>query len=157
MKIYCVRHGEAEESDVDPERPLTEHGVSDIESIARFMGEAGLHIDHMLHSPKLRAVQTAQIFASYLQADQVNECDTLLDEDNDIQLLVDMIPAWHGDTMLVGHLPYMYKLISALVLGQADFYPIVNYPPGTVVCLDRYDNERWIISWLLNPRLIPGR
>lgn len=157
MKIYCVRHGEAEESDVDSQRPLTENGVTDIENVARFMGEAGLHIDHMLHSPKVRAVQTAEIFAKYLQADQVNECDTLLDEHNDVSPIVDMIPAWHGDTMLVGHLPYMYKLISALVLEQADFYPIVNYPPGTVICLDRYNTERWIISWLLSPQLVAGR
>ena len=71
MKIYCVRHGEAQEVDVSPERPLTEKGTSDIESVARFMGEAGLHIDHLLHSPKLRAVQTAQIFAKYLKADQI--------------------------------------------------------------------------------------
>lgn len=157
MKIYCVRHGEAEESDVDPERPLTEKGVSDIEAVARFMGEAGLHVDHMLHSPKLRAIQTAEIFAKFLQADQVNSCDTLLDEYSDVKPLLDMIPAWHGDTMLVGHLPYMYKLISGLVLDQPEFYPIVNYPPGTVICLDRYNNERWIISWLLSPQLVPGR
>jgi phosphohistidine phosphatase len=157
MKIYCVRHGEAAESDVDSERPLTEQGTTDIESVARFMGEAGLHVDHMLHSPKLRAVQTAEIFAKYLKADQVNECASLLDEHNDVTPLVDMIPAWHGDTMLVGHLPFMYKLLSSLVLDQPDFYPIVNYPPGTVVCLDRYNNERWIISWLLSPQLVPGR
>ncbi len=156
MKIYCVRHGEAEESDVNPERPLTENGRSDIESVARFMGEAGLHIDHLLHSPKLRAIQTAEIFAKYLKADQVTECANLLDENNDVTPLVDMMPIWHGDIMLVGHLPFMYKLVSALVLGQQDFYPIVNYPPGTVICLDRY-NDRCIISWLLHPQLVPGR
>lgn len=157
MKIYCVRHGEAEESDIDPERPLTEKGRSGVESVARFMGEAGLHIDHMMHSPKLRAVQTAEIFAKYLNADQVNACDSLLDEDCDVAPLVDMIPAWHGDTMLIGHLPFMYKLVSALVLEEQNFYPIVNYPPGTVICLDRYNQERWIISWLLSPDLVPGR
>lgn len=157
MKLYCVRHGEAEDGGVNEERALTESGREGIETIARFMGEAGLHIDHLLHSPKLRAVQTAEIFAKYLQADQVNECASLLDEENDVDPLVDMMPAWHGDTMLVGHLPFMYKLISAIVLDKQDYYPIVNYPPGTVICLDRYNNERWIITWMLNPQLVPRR
>ncbi|PHQ79708.1 MAG: phosphohistidine phosphatase SixA, partial [Coxiella sp. (in: Bacteria)] len=116
MKIYCVRHGQAEQPEVDPERPLTEKGQGDVESVARFMGEAGLHIDHMLHSPKLRAVQTADVFAKYLNAGQVNECASLLDEENDVDPLISMVPAWEGDTMLVGHLPFMYKLVSALVL-----------------------------------------
>jgi phosphohistidine phosphatase len=155
MKIYCVRHGEAEEADINLERPLTECGRVGVEKLARFMGEAGLHVDHMLHSPKLRAVETAKLFARYLNADQINECATLLDEYNDVNPIIDMVPMWHGDTMLVGHLPFMYKLISGLVVQNADFYPIVNYPPGTVVCLDRY-NDRWIISWVLNPSLIPG-
>lgn len=155
MKIYCVRHGEAEEADVHPERPLTEQGCVDVEKLARFMGEAGLHVDHMLHSPKLRAVQTAEIFARYLNADQVNECATLLDEYSEVGPILDMVPMWHGDTMLVGHLPFMYKLISGLVLQDPNNYPIVNYSPGTVICLDRY-NERWVISWHLSPGLIPG-
>ena len=157
MKLYCVRHGEAETSDVNPERPLTEKGQIDVETVARFMGESGLHLDSLLHSPKTRAVETALIFAKYLNAEQVTECVPLLDEHHDISSLVDMIPMWSGDTMLVGHLPFMNQLVSALVLGKPDFYPIVNYPPGTVICLDRYNNERWIISWLLSPEMVPNR
>ena len=157
MKLYCVRHGEAEESDINPERPLTEKGRMDVESVARFMGESGLHIDYLLHSPKKRAVETALIFAKYLKAEQVTECVSILDEQHDVSPLVDMIPAWSQDTMLVGHLPFMYQLISTLVLGKPDYYPIVNYPPGTIICLDHYKDERWIISWLLSPELVPGR
>lgn len=155
MKLYCVRHGEAEESDVNPERPLTEKGQINIESVARFMGESGLHIDSLLYSPKKRAIETALIFAKYLKAEQVAECVPLLDEHKDISPVVDLISASSQDTMLVGHLPFMSRLVSALVLGKPDYYPIVNYPPGTVICLDRYKNERWIISWLLSPGMVP--
>lgn len=157
MKLYCVRHGEAEESDINPERPLTEKGRMDIESVARFMGESGLHIDSLLYSPKKRAIETALIFAKYLKAEQVAECVPLLDEQRDVSPLVDMISIWSQDTLLVGHLPFMSRLISALVLGKSDDYPIVNYPPGTVICLDRYKDERWIISWLLGPGMLPER
>ena len=155
MKLYCVRHGEAESSDINPERPLTEKGREDVEHVARFMGESGLHLDCILHSPKKRTVETATIFSQYLEAEQVIQCEPLLDEQCDIAPLVDQIATWSQDTMLVGHLPFMYQLVSALVIGRPDYYPIVNYPPGTVICLDRYQHERWIISWLLNPGLVP--
>jgi len=156
MKIYCVRHGEAEDAAVNPERPLTDSGREGVEKVARYVGDAGVHVDYLMHSPKARAVETADMFAKYLDAAQSKECTALLDETSDVQALIDMIPAWDSDTMLIGHLPFMYQLVSSLVLDQADFYPIVNYPPGTIICLDRYQNERWIISWLLNPSIVPS-
>lgn len=155
MKLYCARHGAAENADVNPERPLTEMGRQAVENVACYMGSAGVHVDHLMHSPKLRAIQTADIFAHSLQAEHVNQCEHLLDETNAVEPLVEMIQVWQEDTMLVGHLPFMYQLVNALVLGRADVLPIVNYPPGTVICLDRYEPGRWIISWLLSPDIVP--
>lgn len=157
MKLYCVRHGTAENPEVDMERPLTEQGRQDVEKVAMTMGARGLHVDHLMHSPKLRAIQTAEIVARSLQAEHVSQCEQLLDEMNDVEPLVEMIDAWHEDTMLVGHLPFMHKLINALVLDDQHHEPIINYPPGTVVCLDRYNHDRWIISWLLSPDIVPER
>lgn len=156
MKLYCVRHGEAEDAAVNPERPLTESGKEGIEKVARYVGEAGVHIDYLMHSPKVRAVETAEIFSKFVEVGRPNECTELLDELHDVTPIIDMIPAWDSDTMLVGHLPFMNQLISTLVLNQPGFYPIVNYPPGTIICLERYEKERWIISWLLNPPIVPS-
>ena len=54
--------------------------------------------------------------------------------------------------MIVGHLPFIPRLVNALVLGleYADHPPIIDYPPGTVVCLEQH-NRRWIIHWVLSP------
>ncbi len=154
MKLYCVRHGEAESAHVDPDRPLTEMGKLDVEKMARYMGEVGLHIDYLMYSPKLRAVQTAEIFAKYLNATQVKQCQTLLDEMNEVEPLIEKLPAWHADTMLVGHFPFMHKLINALLERRVDTDPIFNCPPGTVICLERYNQDHWIITWLLNPQFV---
>ena len=153
MKLYCVRHGEACAPDQDPARPLTPGGCCDVEKIARHLGQNQTPISHILHSGKLRAKQTAMIFADQLHAEQIVECSSLLDENSPIEPLLEMVGTWTEDTMLVGHLPFMAQFVSALVLKDASYFPIVNFPPGAVVCLDYYEDSRWVINWVLRPSL----
>ncbi len=157
MKLYCVRHGEAMPPEVDPDRPLTEQGRLEVLRVAAYLGHCDVKAVHILHSTKLRAKQTAEIFADALASGRIAECESILDEQNAVEPMVDMIKTWTDDTMLVGHLPFMPKLVSALVIGDSENYPIVNYPPGTVVCLDGHDQERWIIDWILQPQLVPNQ
>lgn len=154
MKLYCVRHGEAEPVDIDPERPLTAKGRQEVERVAYYLRDHGVKVLHIMHSTKLRAKQTATIFAKALMTEQVTECESILDEDADVSTLMEMIPTWTEDTLIVGHLPFMPRLISGLVMGNPNIYPIVNYPPAGVVCLEHFDQDRWIIQWILNPYLV---
>lgn len=154
MKLFCVRHGEAFSADEDPNRALTPKGNDDVARVANYLKTQDVHMDEVLHSQKLRAKQTANIFANALSVDQINETDTLLDAEGDVTPLADMIPGMSGNVMLVGHLPFLYKLISELVINDENNYPLVNYPPGTVVCLEYGENQRWVISWILRPDLV---
>lgn len=156
MKLYCARHGEAFSADVDPERSLTDQGKSDVAVMAQQLALHDVDIQHIMHSPKLRASQTAEIFAAYLQIDNLTEVERLLGEDESVEPLVEMIQTWTDDTMLVGHLPFMSKLVSALVLQEEHYLPIVNFPPSAVVCLEYYDQGRWLINWVLRPNIVRG-
>lgn len=46
-----------------------------------------------------------------------------------------MVNGWTDDSRLVGHQPFLGKLVSRLVLGEER--TLVDYPSGTVVCLER--------------------
>ena len=154
MKLYCVRHGEANSIEVDPNRALSKKGTADVEKLADYLAPHRLTIPHLMHSSLTRAQQTAAILAQKLDVEEVTECAALLDESADVQPLIDMIPAWTEDTMLVGHLPVMMQLISALVVGDANYVPIVRCPPGTIVCLDYYESQRWVVDWILSPGIV---
>jgi len=154
MKLYCVRHGEAETAEVNPDRPLTEQGQQEVKRVAQYLKGQDVSIAHVLHSTKLRAKQTAEIFAEVLMPEQLTECESILDEDANVNQLMEVIPSWTNNTLVVGHLPFMSKLVSGLVIGDPDIYPIVTYLPATVVCLDHFDQERWIIHWILHPQVI---
>jgi len=57
------------------------------------------------------------------------------------------------DTMVVGHLPFMAKLVSHLVTGD-DGQIHVAYQPGSVVCLELIEKDNWQINWMLRPELL---
>ena len=63
MKLYLVQHGEAHAKNVDPERPLTERGHGDVARLAAFLSRAGVRVERVIHSGKLRAEQTAGVLA----------------------------------------------------------------------------------------------
>jgi phosphohistidine phosphatase len=154
MKVYLVRHGEPLSIEVSPEQVLSEKGKTETTRLAKHLANCDLQIPHIMHSCKSRARETAAIFAEYLESD-LKECESILNPEADVIELSAMIQSWENDTMIVAHLPMLAKLTSALVVDNPDFFPITNFPPSTILCLDHYENGRWIIDWMLRPSIIP--
>jgi phosphohistidine phosphatase len=152
MKIYLVQHGEAVAKEVDPERPLTDQGTTDVQRIAGALKHAGVEVKRVVHSGKLRARQTAEILAIEIAPGMQLETSDLI-RPNDNPAAFDLqINGGNLDTMVVGHLPFMAKLVSHLVAGD-DSQAVVAYQPGSVVCLELIGNDSWQINWMLRPEL----
>jgi len=148
-----VRHGEAHSVDVDPQQALTENGKAGVSKMAKYLSDCKIHIAQIMHSPKNRAKQTAEIFATELQSD-CSEVESILSPEADVGTMLDYIKNLSSDTMLVTHLPFIAKLLSALVINDENFYPLSNFVPCTAVCLEYYQDQRYIINWLLRPSII---
>jgi len=156
MKLFCVRHGHAEpEPDSNGERPLNEQGKQEVIKVAEYLAHRGVHVSHVMHSGKLRAKQSAAILAAAVANRQSTEVTDLLEPGCMVTPLVETLHNWHDDTLLVGHMPFMSQLVSALLLNN-NGYNIVRFPPGTVVCLEQYEH-RWILNWVLRPDLVPDK
>ncbi|QTS83742.1 phosphohistidine phosphatase SixA [Coxiella endosymbiont of Amblyomma nuttalli] len=154
MKLYCVRHGHAEQlPNKSGERPLTQKGIEEINRIATYLAYRDVHAIHVMHSGKLRAQQSAVILAEAVAKNQLIEVCELLGSDHQIALLIDRVQEWHDDTLLVGHMPCMSQLVNTLILGD-DYPDILRFTPATVVCLEQFEN-RWILNWVLRPDLVP--
>ena len=61
-----LRHAEAADGLPDDDRPLTERGMRQAESAGRALAALGAQLDACLTSPKLRALQTAQLACDQL-------------------------------------------------------------------------------------------
>ena len=153
MKLYLIQHGESTTEEVDPSRPLTAKGRSDVEKIAFFLRGAGVRPSLILQSGKTRARQTAEILATQLGPDfQVKEREGLAPNDSVHGLLkeVSEIP---NDLMIVGHLPFLGKLASTLLAGS-EVKHLVAFRQGGVACLQRNEDQTWQVAWMITPELL---
>jgi phosphohistidine phosphatase len=112
--LWLLRHAEAADGFPDDERPLTERGVRQAQASGRALARLGVSIDACLSSPKLRAVQTAQLACEPLGVSVTIE-PALSGEPFDVHALT----AGLGDVMLVGHDPSFSITLHDLTGAQA--------------------------------------
>jgi phosphohistidine phosphatase len=152
MRLYLVQHGDAVPEQLDPERPLSAAGRREVEAVARLLASTGTRVVRVAHSGKLRAQQTAELLATTLAPGMVPEVMTGLNPNDPVEPMVRRIADWTSDVVLVGHLPFMAKLVARLVAGD-ERKPVTAFVPGTVVCLEQAEAGRWLFSWMVRPEL----
>ncbi len=153
MKLYLVQHGHAVAKGMDPERPLSDQGRADARRTASFLGGAGVQVSAILHSGKKRAEETARLLtASVGTGEQPDEISGIAPLDP-VPEFARTVNGWTSDTMVVGHLPFMGRFVSHLVVGD-EALATVAFRPGTVLCLEREESGRWSIAWMIRPELV---
>ncbi len=154
MKLYLAQHGEAIAEADDPERPLSGAGRIDVDRLAAFLGNAGVTVGRIIASGKLRARQTADAFAGLLTpGGAVSETTTGLRPGDSTDWLADVVEQWRDDSLVVGHMPFLGRMVGRLVTGREDD-DIVGFTPGTIACLERQMVGKWTIAWVLAPMLL---
>lgn len=153
MKLYLVQHAKAASAEQDPERPLTEEGLRGVRKIAAFIRPLNLCIDYLWHSGKKRALQTAEVLAAVVTVNEALEMHENLSPNDDITVLSDELAGLDGDIMIVGHLPFLARLASLLVTGRAAT-ELVTFKNAGIVALNRNDEGRWQIGWMITPELV---
>ncbi len=153
MRLYCVRHGQACLSEQNPHCSLTERGRQEVQQIANHLAQCSIKIPCIIHSGKARTQQTAEIFAQTLGCDKILTMPRILDCEADVDELIELLPQWTEDTMLVGHLPFMPILINTLT-ARKEAPALFYYSPATVVCLEQ-QYQQWLIRWAISPEIFP--
>ena len=155
MKLYLVQHGESLPEDVDPERGLSDRGREDVSRVADLLSNSGTQVAQIYHSGKKRAEDTAQLLRGCLATGGVLALRDGIAPLDPADVVADEVDIWDEDVMLVGHLPFVGKLVSLLVASNEDV-PIVAFQPGSVICLEREEAGNWIIVWMIRPELLRG-
>lgn len=156
MFLYLVQHGESKSEEEDAARPLSGQGARDVSKAAFFaIKNKAVSVDGIFHSGKLRAEQTAELLVEYVQSRTgISKTDGLSPMD-DPMIWAGRLKGMDKDVMLVGHLPHLGGLASALLCGAPDA-GAVSFKMGGIVCLKR-EEGRWSLQWAVVPDLIPGQ
>jgi len=154
MRVYLVQHGLAIDKSEDEARPLSAQGREDV---TRSAGVLSLFEKPrpaiIAHSGKLRASQTAEMFAEAWGGLHVEQALDL-GPDADPSVWSAHLASMHEDVMLVGHLPHIQRLAGLLISGDPE-REAVHFRNGGVVCLERRETG-WSVLWQINPTLFYG-
>ena len=145
MNLYLVQHGRAKAESDDPARPLTAPGADDVGRVARYaVEELGVRPARVVHSGKLRARQTAEIWGALVTVD-VEQADALAPND-DPRAWVQRLKTETGDLLIVGHLPHLGRLAGLLLTGDVD-RSVIGFRQGGLVGLERTDTgwQSWVV------------
>jgi phosphohistidine phosphatase len=126
MNVYLLRHGIAVDPSKpgiarDAERPLTPRGRRRLHQIARAMSALRISFDLILSSPYLRARQTAEIAAKVLKRRKQLKFSGELTPGGNPKMLIQAVNELRPrpkNILLVGHEPYLSRLIALLTAGN---------------------------------------
>jgi len=126
--------------------------VAEVKHVVSLLQQGHVQVAGIQHSGKDRARQTAEIFAAALNPAQgLTNCEGINPLD-DVTAFAKNLDTT-ANQMYVGHLPFMQRLVSFLMIGDPERV-VVEFQNGGVVCLDyNVDNGCWTIKWNLVPNL----
>ena len=133
MKLYVIRHGIAADAAgmADEARPLTDEGRQKFAQVVRGLDRLEVRLDRLIHSPLLRAVQTAELLAPILRG--TTQVSANLAKSPSNELLAEL----RGEIVaVVGHEPWLSELVAWLALAERRFGHTFALKKGGIAVLE---------------------
>lgn len=158
VNLHLLRHADAGDPEAwqgdDSARPLSDKGVRQAESLGRHLARVGFETDAILSSPKLRALQTAEIVGAALGVKPT--VDERLAGSLDPRVVGALLDDAGRPTspVIVGHDPDFSELLAELSGA-----PRISMKKCAIARIDVRDGRRpgsGVLRWLLPPDLVPA-
>jgi len=155
MAIFLVQHGISASKDDNPEKELTDQGRLDTERVAQVAKGYGIIVEKIVHSGKTRAEQTATLYHDVLSIKTRLEAVSGINPQDDVRIFAENLNPGAA-LMVVGHMPFMQRLLSYLITGS-EKKKVYQFQNSGIVCLDASEGTdgklEWFIKWTLNPKI----
>jgi phosphohistidine phosphatase len=160
-EVYFLRHADAGDPERwrgdDAQRPLSPKGVRQAERMAAFLAAIGFAPDAIVSSPKLRAMQTAEIVAVVLTrpvtVDERLAAGFTVETLGAILDTIERRESVHR-MLLVGHDPDFSSVVATLAGAKA-----IRLATGALARVDldeRPASGRGSLRWLIPPDALEG-
>lgn len=161
-EIWIIRHAEALPDGNDDTRELSAHGRWQANGLGRFLRQLALPPPEIFwHSELLRARQTTELLLETAGWQSVAEERSYLRPEDNPVALADQIAKMKQPIAIVAHNPFLTRLASWLVTGDAEAEAF-QMEPATCLCLKHQIHlggangpfRRYTVSWMIPPHLI---
>lgn len=160
MLLYVLRHGDAVDNPTfhDSERPLSDRGVQQARTVARFLKQIGVSLNLILASPLLRARQMAEPTRAQFGIQQVLISDSLVPGSN-YQQLFDLLNAQSAESvLLVGHEPHLSSMLALLISGETSSRIEMKKASCACVAIAKpIVKGQGVLQWLATEQLMAAR
>ena len=136
VEVFLVRHAAAlpaQAGQSDSERLLSAEGRTDFGRCVKSLRRLELRFDRVLHSPLLRAVETAELLLPLARGESV--VTQGLAEPPADSLFTEVGAREEERLALVGHEPWMSELASLLLFGDVSRSHALSFKKGGVAWL----------------------
>jgi len=141
--LFLVRHAKSDWNDYefnDFERPLNQKGLRNAPMMAQRLKLLNITPEKILASPALRAINTAQIFAEFLDfpTQKISKVPDLYQADQKTFLkIINELPNEAQTVMIFGHNPTITDMIDYLADHK------ISKLPTTGIAMIAFDLEDW--------------
>ncbi|MDR0616095.1 MAG: phosphohistidine phosphatase SixA [Synergistaceae bacterium] len=144
MKVFLMRHGDAQTGADDAKRQLSEEGRGEAGVAGEFLRRAGEAPGAIFHSGLRRSMETAMIVSEKLgSGTKLSLRKGLLPDDNVPEFADGLIETLFspvgfdesGGVMIVGHQPFVSSLAAFLLTGEEGGLSL-KFPTGTLACFE---------------------
>ena len=139
--LILQRHAKAEkDGDDDLCRPLTPGGLSDVDFQGETLRQLELYPELILHSPAMRARQTAEIMAVKLELSQgytVEDAELYNCDSSELVAIIRNLPDDADSVLIVGHNPAIEIVADTLALSG-----LGHFRPSEMVIMN-FDIDEW--------------
>ncbi|MCF8240923.1 MAG: histidine phosphatase family protein [Melioribacteraceae bacterium] len=133
MKIFFVRHAEAENTHPDDSREITQRGKIKLLSTINTWRKLNSDIDYVITSPLVRAKQTAEIIHEKFDVKNEMLFDKSLLNGSSLEELIISLKSLDGENfVLVMHQPQVSTYCSMLLSCSGSS---IAFSPGSVGCV----------------------
>ena len=158
MELYLIRHAEAlalGERGVtnDEERPLSETGEKQADSLAKALQQRGIILDQLCTSPLLRARLTAEILLRVWSKPELilETCDELVPEGKPRKLSKYLLKRGGEKIGLVGHMPHLGNFAGWLLGDKNIQIDLAKAGVIKISCGDAPGKGLGDLRWMVTP------
>lgn len=150
MKLFLIRHGDADMASNDDARRLSARGREEAATMGAWLKRYDLRLPTVWHSNKVRTQETASILNEH-----AGWGSTLLEVEglrpnSEVGPIAMKVAADDKDLVIVGHMPFMSLMASAMVSeGGAQTY--WDFETCGVLVLQRAGDHQWIVDAYISP------
>jgi len=159
MNLFFLRHGKAQPRSPkwrpDSKRPLTREGENGMFDVARGIRALDVSFDVILTSPYARALRTAEILAEAYDSQKLFETARLASDADATEIINEINENFSaaGKIVLVGHEPFMSRLISTLLTGDGGMALELKKAGFCKLAIEKLVFGKCAcLNWLLTPK-----